>query len=177
MNPPENFETERLILRKPCMEDAPAIFTSYAQDTEVTRYMTWSPHKNIEETYGIMRIMLKSWEAGSAYSFAILPKNLNSVIGMIAMHPDGFKVEIGYVLAQPYWGKGLMTEAALAVTKWLLEQPAVFRIFATCDVENLASARVMEKAGMQREGMLGRNTIRPNIGNVPRDSYVYAIVK
>ena len=177
MNPPENFETERLILRKPCMEDAPAIFTSYAQDTEVTRYMTWSPHKNIEETYGIMRIMLKSWEAGSAYSFAILPKNLNSVIGMIAMHPDGFKVEIGYVLARPYWGKGIVTEAARRITTWLLEQPDIYRVFATCDVENLASARVMEKAGMTCEGILRRNTIRFNVSNEPRDTFIYSIVK
>jgi RimJ/RimL family protein N-acetyltransferase len=177
MKPPEKFETERLILRKPCMEDAPAIFTSYAQDLEVTRYMTWTPHKNIEETYGIMQIMLKSWEEGSAYSFAIVPKDFNSVIGMIAMHPDGFKVEIGYVLARPYWGKGLVTEAARALTNWLLQQPDIYRVFATCDVENPASARVMEKVGMVREGLLRRNAIRRNICNEPRDSYIYAIVK
>lgn len=102
MKPPEKLETERLILRKPCMDDVPAIFTSYARDLEVTRYLTWTPHKNIEETYGFMRITLKSWEEGRGYSFAIVPKDLNSVIGMIAMHPQGFKVEIGYVLARPY---------------------------------------------------------------------------
>jgi len=177
MKPPEYFETERLILRKPCMEDAPAIFTSYAQDTEVTRYMTWSPHKNIEETYGHMQITLKLWEDGSAYSFAIVLKESNSLIGMIAMHPDGFKVEIGYVLARAYWGKGIVTEAARAVTNWLLEQPDIYRVFATCDVENLASARVMEKVGMMREGILRRNTIRSNVSDEPRDTFIYSIVK
>jgi RimJ/RimL family protein N-acetyltransferase len=177
MKPPEKFETERLILRKPRMDDAPEIFTSYAQDLEVTRYMTWTPHKNIEETYDILQTMLKLWEEGSAYSFAIVLKDLNSVIGMIAMHPDGFKVEIGYVLARPHWGKGLVAEAARAVTNWLLQQPDVYRVFATCDVENPASARVMEKVGMVREGILRRDAIRQNINSEPRDSLIYAIVK
>ena len=139
--------------------------------------MTWTPHKNIEETYDILQTMLKLWEEGSAYSFAIVLKDLNSVIGMIAMHPDGFKVEIGYVLARPHWGKGLVAEAARAVTNWLLQQPDVYRVFATCDVENPASARVMEKVGMVREGILRRNAIRQNINSEPRDSLIYAIVK
>jgi RimJ/RimL family protein N-acetyltransferase len=177
MKPPEKFETECLILRKPCTEDALAIFSSYAQDLEVTRYLLWTPHKNIEETYGILKIMLKLWEEDSAYSFAIVPKDLNSVIGMIGVHPDRFKVEIGYVLARSHWGKGLVTEAVRAVTSWLLQQPDIYRVFATCDVENPASARVMEKVGMLREGLLRRNSIHPSIGNEPRDSLIYAIVK
>ena len=176
MKPPESIETERLILRKPNMDDAPAIF-SYAQDPEVTRYMTWRPHKNVEETCCIVELMLKLWDAGEAYSYAITLKNSDTVIGMIAMHPEGFKVGIGYVLAHPHWGKGYVTEAALAVTNWLLKQPDIYRVFATCDIENVASARVMEKIGMQREGILRKYILHPNISDVPRDSYMYAIVK
>jgi len=63
------------------------------------------------------------------------------------------------------------------VTSWLLQQPDIYRVFATCDVENPASARVMEKVGMVREGILRRNSIHPSIGNEPRDSLIYAIVK
>jgi RimJ/RimL family protein N-acetyltransferase len=159
------------------MDDAPAIFSAYAQDLVVTRYMTWRPHKNIEETYRIVELMLELWDNEDAYSYAITLKDSDSVIGMIAMHPDGFKVGIGYVLAKLHWGKGYVTEAALAVTNWLLEQPDIYRVFATCDVENLASARVLEKAGMQREGMLRKYIVHPNISGEPRDSYIYAIVK
>ena len=68
MKPPERIETERLILRKPCMDDAPAIFSAYAQDLVVTRYMTWRPHKNVEETCRIVELMLKLWNEGEAYS-------------------------------------------------------------------------------------------------------------
>ncbi len=177
MKPPEKFETQRLILRKPCMDDAPAIFSNYAHDPEVTRYMTWNPHRNVQETYHIVEIMLKLWDEGSAYSYAITLKDSDDAIGMIAMHPDDFKVEIGYVLARSYWGKGFVTEAAQVVTNWLLEQPDIYRVFATCDTENLASARVMEKVGMTLEGILRRNTIRQNAGALPRDTFIYSIVK
>jgi ribosomal-protein-alanine N-acetyltransferase len=177
MKPPEKLETERFTLRKPRMDDARAIFSAYAQDPLVTRYMTWRPHKNLEETCRIVELMLKLWDGGHAYSYAITLKNSDSVIGMIAMHPDGFKVGIGYVLARPYWNKGYITEAALAITNWLLEQPDIYRVFATCDIENLASARVMEKVGMQREGILRKYIVHPNISDEPRDAYLYAIVK
>ena len=177
MKPPEQIETERLILRKPRRDDAPTIFSAYAQDLEVTRYMTWRPHKSVGETYRIVELMLKLWDEGEAYSYVITLKNSDSAIGMIAMHPEGFKVSIGYVLARQYWGKGYTTEAALAVTSWLLKQPDIYRVFATCDVENPASARVMEKVGMQREGILRRYIVHPNISDEPRDSYIYAIVK
>jgi RimJ/RimL family protein N-acetyltransferase len=177
MNPPDQMETERLILRKPRADDAPAIFSAYAQDAEVTRYMTWRPHRNVEETYRIIELMLKLWDEGEAYSYVITLKNSDSVIGMISMHPEGFRVAIGYVLARPYWSRGYITEAALAVTNWLLKQPDIYRVFATCDVENPASARVMEKVGMQCEGILRRYIVHPNVSAEPRDSYIYAIVK
>ena len=177
MNPPKRIETERLTLRKPRRDDAPAIFSAYAQDLEVTRYMTWRPHKSMEETYRIVELMLKLWDEGDAYSYVITLKNSESAIGMIAMHPEGFKVSIGYVLARQYWSKGYTTEAALTVTNWLLKQPDIYRVFATCDIENPASARVMEKVGMQCEGILRRYIVHPNISDEPRDSYMYAIVK
>ena len=177
MKPPERFETERLILRKPRPEDANAMFAGWAQDTDVTRYLTWRPHKSIEESHEIIKLCLKLWEGEDDHPYMLTLKENDHLIGMLALHPDGFKVALGYVLAKPYWGKGYMTEAAREITKWLFEQPDVFRVFATCDVENLASARVMEKAGMAREGLLRRYIIHPNVSDEPRDCYMYAIVR
>ena len=87
------------------------------------------------------------------------------------------EVEVGYVLARPYWGKGYMTEVLCAIIEWALAQPDIFRVQAVCDVENIASARVMEKAGMTREGTLRRYVSHPNLSNEPRDAYIYAAVK
>jgi RimJ/RimL family protein N-acetyltransferase len=177
MIPPDHFDTPRLRLRLPRRDDAPAIFAAYAQDAEVTRYLTWRPHKSIEETYAIRDLMAKLWQDGEAFSYAITLTGDDTLIGMIAIHPDGFKASIGYVLARPFWGKGYMTEAVRAVTDWLLRQPDIYRVFATCDVDNPASARVMEKAGMKYEGLLRRHTIHPNVSEEPRDCLMYARVR
>ena len=88
-----------------------------------------------------------------------------------------FAADLGYGLARQHWGHGYATEAVQAVVRWALSQEQFYRVWATCDVENLASARVLEKAGMQREGILRRFIIHPNISSEPRDCYCYAVVK
>jgi RimJ/RimL family protein N-acetyltransferase len=104
-------------------------------------------------------------------------KETGEVIGMIDPHVEGHKVGIGYGAARAHWGKGYIPEATRAIIDWALQQPAIYRVYATTDVENSASRRVLEKAGMQCEGILRKYIIHPNISAVPRDSYMYAIVK
>jgi RimJ/RimL family protein N-acetyltransferase len=70
-----------------------------------------------------------------------------------------------------------MTEAVKRLIATAFEDAAVYRVWAVCDVDNLASARVMEKSGMQREGLLRRWSIHPTIGAEPRDSFCYSIVR
>ena len=70
-----------------------------------------------------------------------------------------------------------MPEAAQALTEFVLQQSAMYRVWAVCDVENTASARVMEKIGMLREGLMRRGVLHPNISSKPRDCWVYAKVK
>ncbi len=70
-----------------------------------------------------------------------------------------------------------MTEAVKAIVDWVLKQESIHRVWAFCDVENLASARVLEKVGMQREGVLRRWMIHPNVSDEPRDCYCYAITR
>ena len=177
MYPPQTFDTDRLHLRLPRRGDAPAIFAAWTQDPEVTRYLTWRPHTSVDESYAILDLILKFWRDGEAFTYILTLKDSDDPIGMLAIHPDGFKPRIGYVLARPHWGKGYMPEAARAVTDWLLRQPDIYRVFATCDVDNPASAKVMEKAGMKYEGLLRRYMIHPNVSAEPRDCLVYAITK
>ena len=76
-----------------------------------------------------------------------------------------------------FWGAGYGTEAASLVVDWAIAQPSIYRVWAVCDVENLPSARVLEKTGMKREGVLKRWLYHPNFDKRPRDCYVYSIVK
>jgi ribosomal-protein-alanine N-acetyltransferase len=60
------------------------------------------------------------------------------------------------------------------VVEWALTRSSVFRVGAVCDAANIASARVMEKAGLTREGLLRRWLVSPNISDEPRDFLIYA---
>jgi len=177
MRPPEIIETPRLTLRPPVMADAEAIFTGYAQDAEVTKYMIWRPHMDIEETRDFIRRCVLGWEENSAYPWIITRKEDGRLIGMIESRIKVYSMDIGYVLARAHWGQGYTLEAARPIVNWGLEQGGIFRVWALCDIDNLASARVMEKIGMQREGILRRWSLHPNVSDEPRDVYCYSIVK
>jgi ribosomal-protein-alanine N-acetyltransferase len=169
--------TTRLELRPPTMGDAQAVYSRYAQDREVTRYLAWRPHSDLDETRRFLGTCVDGWAAGRQFTWAITLTGSSILIGMVACRPQGHKAELGYVLARSYWGNGYMTEAVSAVVDWLLSVPEVHRVWAVCDTANLASARVMEKVGMTREGILKRWTVHPNVSSEPRDCFVYARVR
>jgi RimJ/RimL family protein N-acetyltransferase len=176
MRPPETITTERLLLRKPRLEDAETIFEAYAQDLEVTRYLTWPPHTDVSQTRAFMEYCLRNWETGERFEWAITLQGEDRPIGMISLRVQEYKGDLGYVLARAHWGQGLVSEAAQAIVNWALAQPEVFRVWAVCDVDNPASARVMKKCGMSYEGTLKRWLRRPN-SDVPADCLCYAVVK
>lgn len=159
------------------MEDAEAIFSHYAQDPEVTKYLKWRPSTRIEETQEFLRICHSAWEEGRSFQWAIVRKEDDRLMGMVEFRVDDHRWELGYVLARSYWGNGYMTEAIKVLVDWALKQDKIYRIWAVCDIENIASARVMEKVGMRREGILRRWSMHPTVSDQPRDSYCYAIVK
>ena len=177
MNPPTHIETARLILRKPVVEDTPLIHEAYANDAEVTRYLTWRPNRTVADGEEPAAHRLAAWESGEYFCWVITLREGGELAGMISIRPDGWRVDLGYVLGRRWWGRGLMTEAARVVIDYVMSEPEVFRVWAVCDVDNAASARVLEKAGMRREGVLRRWASHPNISDEPRDCFCYALVK
>ncbi len=161
----------------PRMEDAAAIFTGWAQDLEVLRYLIWRPHKSVEDTKRFVRNCLSAWETQTRFPYMITLKESSEVIGMIDPRIQPPQMGIGYGLARVHWGRGYMPEATRAVIDWAFQQPSIYRVYATTDVENVASQHVLEKVGMQCEGLLRKYILHPNISDVPRDSYIYAIIK
>lgn len=177
MRPPEIIETERLILRLPMLSDAETIFRTYAQDVEVVRYVIWKPHSSVEETEAFLRDRIAAWKDHRSFSWVITQKSTDDLIGMVEMRIEDFKANLGYVIARRFWRRGFATEAARSIVNWALNQERIYRVWAVCDVDNAASARVLEKVGMQREGVLRNLLMHPNISSQPRDSYCYSIVK
>jgi ribosomal-protein-alanine N-acetyltransferase len=176
--PQSVITTRRLVLRLPVLADAEAIFASYGQDPEVTRYLIWQPHTSLEDTRTFVRGCIAAWDEGVRFPWVILRASDGQLLGMLdARIDDGFKVSVGYVLAREHWGNGYVPEALQAVIDLFWRRPDVFRIWAICDVENPASARVLEKVGMTREGTLRRYVRHPNVSDEPRDAYCYAITR
>jgi ribosomal-protein-alanine N-acetyltransferase len=174
---PDTFHTARLVLRPITLADAGDIFAGYAQDAAVTRFMIWRPHRSRSDTEAyITQCMATPPDISRIY--VVLDRSGGDLRGAFALRQAApFRLDFGYVLARPWWGQGLMTEVLTEAVDWALRQPAIFRIGAVCDVENIGSARVMEKAGLLREGLLRRWIMHPNVSDEPRDCLSYALVR
>jgi len=177
ITPPETIETARLSLRRPRIADAETIFAEYAQDREVTRFLSWKPHQRIETLQTFLREALSAQANGNRWLWVITIKGSNQPVGMIDAQLHDHRLNFGYVLARRHWGNGYMAEALRPLVDWALCQEQIHRVWAFCDVENRASARVLEKLGMRREGTLRRWFLHPNISEVPRDCYSYSRVR
>ncbi|MBN1813150.1 MAG: GNAT family N-acetyltransferase [Anaerolineae bacterium] len=171
------LETERLILREFEESDLQAI-QEYASDPKVVRYMGWGPNSE-EDTRAFLKRAFeqRSKQPRVEYGLAIILKTENRPIGSGGItidNPDHKEAELGYCFNRRFWGQGYATEAARAFIAFGFEELGLHRIYATCDPANVASARVMEKIGMQREGHLREHRWRKGRW---RDSYLYAILE
>ena len=153
----QRIETHRLILRPFTMEDAEDMFSNWASDPEVTRFLTWPAHSSVDVTRKILAGWIAEYTDGGYFQWAVELKETGSVIGSIAvvkLEEAIESAEVGYCLGRAFWGRGIMPEALRAVMDYLFDTVGLNRIMAGHDVNNPKSGRVMEKAGMEKEGVL-----------------------
>jgi [ribosomal protein S5]-alanine N-acetyltransferase len=156
---PEQFltlQTPRLILRKLEISDAEDIF-AYASDPQVTAYTAWTTHQSIDDTYEYLRnFVFELYRSDKGMDWGIVEKASGKLIGTCGLYasPEHRRATLGYVLNRDYWGQGLVTEAAKTAIAFGFHVMQLQRIQSVCDVDHLASARVLEKVGMQFEGIL-----------------------
>jgi ribosomal-protein-alanine N-acetyltransferase len=174
---PDEIRTARMLLRRPRVADAPLMFSAYAQDLAVTRYLTWRPHGDIAETRAVIDRFLAAWERQEEFCWLLFTSDSGEMIGSIAARTEDGGFNLGFLLARSHWGSGYMPEAIAAVVDWAFTQPWVSRVWAACDVENHSSVRALEKAGFSREGVLPQFSVHPNISSDPRDCYAYALTR
>ena len=176
---PEQFltlQTPRLVLRKLEITDAEAIF-AYASDPQVATYTLWEAHRSIDDTYAYLNNhVFELYRSGQGMDWGIIAKESNKLIGTCGLYntPTHRRAEIGYALSRAYWGQGLMTEAAKSAIAFGFHVMQLQRVQGYCAVENVGSARVLEKAGMQFEGILHNYIFTKNR---PWDVRMYAIAR
>lgn len=156
MNMNFRLETERLIIRPIRESDLSDIF-EYASSNEVAEFVTFMPHETIDDTRKFFEYAKKNYAEGIFEPMGITLKDSHDdkVVGTIGLGPRGrksFNAEFGYALHFNSWGKGIMTEALVAMIDFAFNNLPYHRLQAHCMVENPASAKVMEKAGMFYEG-------------------------
>jgi RimJ/RimL family protein N-acetyltransferase len=170
------IHTPRLLIRDFVAEDAEDV-NRYAADPEVVRFMDWGPNTPEETTAFLDRAREQqaTWPRLD-HGFAIELRETGQVIGSIGFHLRDLQsrtLEMGYCLRRDHWGRGLTSEAAAAMLEAAFGRLKLHRVFATCDVRNTGSYRVMEAVGMRREGEFRQDRI---VKGALRDTYLYAIL-
>ena len=148
--------TERLTLRRFEIEDAENMFYNWANDPEVTKYLTWPAHTSVEETEEILKDWMSHYDDVKFYQWAIELNELEQPIGSIGvvkMNEAAECVPIGYCIGAKFWNKGYATEAAMACIKYAQEKKLCNRLYSFTAVPNIASENVMKRIGMSFEGL------------------------
>jgi RimJ/RimL family protein N-acetyltransferase len=134
---------------------------AYQSDPLYLRYNPWTERTEADvRDFVQMFIAQQKEQPRSKFQFAIVLRSEERLIGNCGIRvrrPESREADIGYELDSRYWGHGYATEAARAVLTFGFEELRLHRIWAHCLAENAASARVLEKIGMQQEGHLREN--------------------
>lgn len=169
------IETERLILNQPHENDAEQVAKSLNHKEFSDNTLTIPFPYTMENAKFWISLSQQGFESETNFIFAIRLKDNPRLIGAIGLHLDKNhnKAELGYWLDKEYWNKGYATEAVEAVIRFGFSNLGLRRIFATFFDFNLASGRVLRKAGMIKEGILHSYTKK---GNTYQDHIMFAIV-
>ena len=157
------LQTARLTIRDFEAHDIDAIH-AYASDPEVTRYMFYGP-RTPDDTRAYLDWVLASQqeEPRMVWDLGVVRAVDGRLVGACDLTlENGNEADLGFIFSREVWRLGYATEAARAMVSAGFEQLGVSRIFSTCDVANRASARVLEKAGLQREAVLDKHKFARN---------------
>jgi len=152
------IETERLLLRLPRPDDAPALLEAFA-DPKAMRYIGDGSTTDLAGAEQAVVRWLERWDAWGIGMFVVERREDARVLGragFLRWDPEtweigGSETEIGWGLAREHWGHGYATEAALALRDWAFGERGLTRLISLIQHGNVASVRVAEKIGERRE--------------------------
>lgn len=171
------LETERLILRPFTVDDAESVFNNWASDPEVTRYLTWPTHTNVEMSRGFMQYCVNGYSDPASFQWGVVLKENGALVGNISvvnLKESTMEAELGWVLGRNWWGMGIMPEAGREVIRFLFDEIGFNRITMKHDSRNPKSGRAIIKLGLRHEGTL-RAAGKNNTGIC--DMEIYGMLK
>ena len=152
---PPTLETPRLTLRRMLKTDAADMY-DYASRPEVSRYLLWNPHESEAYSRRYLVYLQTRYRAGDFYDWAVVWRKTGKMIGTCGftnLRLETNSGEIGYVLHPDFWGMGVAPEAVRRILRFGFMDLRLHRLEARYMIGNDRSRRVMEKVGMQFEGV------------------------
>lgn len=154
------LRTERLIIRRFRLEDAPA-FAAYRSDPDVARYQSWSAPFALDAAQALVTAFTEDDPLRPGwFQYALETVAENALIGDIGvnLHENRKQAEIGFSLASSWQGHGYAFEAVSAMLDHLFVERRLHRVSAESDARNTSSARLLERLGFTREGLRRQHT-------------------
>jgi len=164
------LETTRLILRPLTLADAETAYHGWTGDLEVARYVSWLPHRSIQETIEWLKEI--EWKQDDAdkiiprdnYIWGFILKETSELFGSGGLiWEEGCQLyQVGYNIMKSHWNRGYTTEAMRAILHFAAENLGIKRVAGGHAKENLASARIIEKLGF----VYDRDKITPHVDGI-----------
>ena len=151
-------------------DDAEIIFNSWGKNHNNFIYLSAKPQHSIEDAKEYLQKHLSNPEN---LIFHIKDDETGKVMGMIKAVIEGHKAQIGYVVDESHWNRGIASKALMEIISILNSKEGISRIWATCAVDNPASRKVLEKCGFKNEAILKKWIIYPSQGSQAHDNYSY----
>jgi ribosomal-protein-serine acetyltransferase len=182
MNPllldfPDSFETERLTIRAPRVEDAPEVIAAVIESLpELRPWMPWAAEPPVlEGTIGRLRHNMAKWITREDLLLHVYHKGTPTFVMGSGLHRIDWqsgKFEIGYWVRTPYMGQGFATEAVNGITAFAFQQLHANRVEIRCDALNIRSAAVAKRCGFLLEGILRHDAL--DVDGQLRSTMVYS---
>lgn len=172
---PVSLHTERLSLRPLVDDDAPALLAIFSHPA-VMRYWSTPPWTELAQAHAMIAADRAALAADEALRLGLQRQGEARLVGTVSLFDlrwQSRRAEIGYALAFDAWGQGLMQEALRAFVGHAFETLALNRLEADIDPRNAASARVLERLGFRREGLLRERWI---VDGEVSDSALYGLL-
>lgn len=150
-----HLTTKRLLLRQATQKDAEAIYAVFS-DPKVTQFHNLDTFTHIDQAIEVIERRTKGFESGRGIRWGIARKQDNRLIGSCGFtwNKDANAAEVGYELASQFWQQGIMSEALRAILQYGFETIKIEYVIAEVMLENVASSKLLQKLGFQRQGIL-----------------------
>ena len=173
------LETKRLVLRRVSLNDVNNVYAEILGKEDRLYFLDWNYVSDINKAKVFIEDIIKSYSKEYYFFWVIEEKVTQKFVGCIFVCNSDIRkrlAEIEYVASEEIQGKGYMTETLHKVIDFLIEEVGYYRIEGVCNVENKASSRVMEKAGMILEGILRGRALNLNENRNPGDLKIYSFI-